>query len=75
MPIPTSTKGSPSTDHTQQQQQGTSAGSTAAAAAVSGAGIDTGAGTTREKTQAELDADRLYEEAMEDEYAKREGGA
>ena len=40
-----------------------------------GAGVDTGAGTTREKTEAELEADRLYEERMEEEYAKREGGA
>ncbi|KAK3381413.1 hypothetical protein B0H63DRAFT_475636 [Podospora didyma] len=40
-----------------------------------GAGVDTGAGTTRPKTEAELEADRLYEERMEDEYAKREGGA
>ncbi|KAI0022883.1 glycoside hydrolase superfamily [Xylariomycetidae sp. FL0641] len=40
-----------------------------------GAGVNTGAGTTREKTQAELEADRAYEEAMEEEYAKREGGA
>jgi hypothetical protein len=40
-----------------------------------GAGVNTGAGTTREKTEAEKKADRLYEEAMEDEYAKREGGA
>lgn len=40
-----------------------------------GAGANTGAGVTREKTAAELEADRLYEEAMEEEYAKREGGA
>ncbi len=40
-----------------------------------GAGVDTGAGSTREKTAEELEADRLYEEAMEEEYAKREGGA
>ncbi|TGJ86267.1 hypothetical protein E0Z10_g2495 [Xylaria hypoxylon] len=40
-----------------------------------GAGVNTGAGTTREKTDAEIEADRLYEEAMEEEYAKREGGA
>ncbi|KAI1159873.1 hypothetical protein F5B18DRAFT_655197 [Nemania serpens] len=39
-----------------------------------GAGVNTGAGTTREKTEAEIEADRLYEEAMEEEYAKREGG-
>jgi hypothetical protein len=37
--------------------------------------VNTGAGTTREKTAAEIEADRLYEEAMEEEYAKREGGA
>ncbi|KAK1967948.1 hypothetical protein LZ32DRAFT_604184 [Colletotrichum eremochloae] len=40
-----------------------------------GAGVDTGAGTTRSKTEAELEADRLYEEAMEEEYAKRDGGS
>lgn len=40
-----------------------------------GAGANTGAGIARPKTEAELEADRLYEEAMEDEYAKREGGA
>ncbi|KAK9773902.1 hypothetical protein SCAR479_09543 [Seiridium cardinale] len=40
-----------------------------------GAGVNTGAGTTREKTAAEKEADRQYEEAMEEEYAKREGGA
>lgn len=40
-----------------------------------GAGVNTGAGTTRPKTEAEKEADRQYEERMEDEYAKREGGA
>ncbi|RYP65576.1 hypothetical protein DL769_006279 [Monosporascus sp. CRB-8-3] len=40
-----------------------------------GAGVNVGAGITREKTEAELEADRLYEERMEEEYAKREGGA
>lgn len=40
-----------------------------------GAGVNTGAGTSREKTEAELEADRLYEERMQEEYAKREGGA
>ncbi len=40
-----------------------------------GAGADTGAGVTRPKTEAEIAADRRYEEAMEEEYAKREGGA
>lgn len=41
----------------------------------SGAGVNTGAGTTRPKTSEEMEADRLYEEAMEDEYAKRDGGS
>lgn len=40
-----------------------------------GAGADTGAGVTRPKTEEEKEADRLYEERMEEEYAKREGGA
>ena len=40
-----------------------------------GAGVNTGAGVTRPKTQEELEADGLYEERMEEEYAKREGGA
>ncbi|KAH7161532.1 hypothetical protein EDB81DRAFT_784973 [Dactylonectria macrodidyma] len=49
--------------------------STPAAAVATGAGANTGAGVTRPKTEAEKEADRLYEERMEDEYAKRDGGA
>ncbi|TRX95480.1 hypothetical protein FHL15_003438 [Xylaria flabelliformis] len=45
------------------------------ASSATGAGVNTGAGTSREKTEAEIEADRLYEEAIEEEYAKREGGA
>ncbi|KAF7860804.1 hypothetical protein EAF04_008322 [Stromatinia cepivora] len=30
---------------------------------------------TAQKTEAQLEADRLYEERIEEEYAKREGGA
>ncbi|KAI0602122.1 hypothetical protein F4775DRAFT_538442 [Biscogniauxia sp. FL1348] len=55
--------------------QGQSGGGSGEAARPTGAGVDTGAGTTREKTAAEIEADRLYEERMEEEYAKREGGA
>lgn len=40
-----------------------------------GAGVNTGAGTSRPQTAEEREADRLYEETMEEEYAKREGGA
>jgi hypothetical protein len=32
-------------------------------------------GGTKSKTDAEIAADKLYEERIEDEYAKREGGA
>jgi hypothetical protein len=36
-------------------------------------GTTNGSGKT--KTEAEIAADKLYEERIEDEYAKREGGA
>jgi hypothetical protein len=32
-------------------------------------------GSSKTKTEAEIAADKLYEELIEDEYAKREGGA
>lgn len=66
MPISTS-------DLTEQARGGASDPQPTSSA--TGAGVNTGAGTTREKTEAELEADRLYEERMEEEYAKREGGA
>ncbi|ODA75888.1 hypothetical protein RJ55_08529 [Drechmeria coniospora] len=40
-----------------------------------GAGVNTGAGTTRAKTAEEVEADRLYDERIEEEYAKRDGGS
>lgn len=40
-----------------------------------GAGVNTGAGSSRSKTAEEIEADKRYEEAMEEEYAKRDGGA
>ncbi|KAK7931431.1 hypothetical protein PG985_002143 [Apiospora marii] len=52
-----------------------SAGGQQETSKATGAGVNTGAGTTREKTEAELQADRDYEERMEEEYAKRDGGA
>lgn len=40
------------------------------------ANSNSGAGGTRQpKGEAELAAEKLYEERIEDEYAKREGGA
>ncbi|KAI1486817.1 glycoside hydrolase superfamily [Biscogniauxia mediterranea] len=62
----------PAAPDSQGQSSGSGSGE---AARPTGAGVDTGAGTTREKTAAEIEADRLYEERMEEEYAKREGGA
>lgn len=70
MPIPNFQPQHAETQPTDQQQQ-----QNPTETQPTGAGINTGAGTTREKTAEELEADRLYEEAMEDEYAKREGGA
>jgi hypothetical protein len=43
--------------------------------AATGAGANTGAGVSRPKTEAEQAADQQYEERIEEEYAKREGGA
>ena len=37
--------------------------------------IDSVTGAQKEKTEAQKEADRKYEERIEDEYAKREGGA
>jgi hypothetical protein len=69
---PDSTSGSePNSDSSISEQSHTGDSSSTA----TGAGVNTGAGTTREKTEAEIEADRMYEEAMEEEYAKREGGA
>ncbi|KAK2766474.1 hypothetical protein CKAH01_04757 [Colletotrichum kahawae] len=59
----------------QQSTQPAAARSQEASPAATGADANTGAGTTRPKTEAELEADRLYEEAMEEEYAKRDGGS
>lgn len=72
MPIPTSQPQPTELEDSAaaQQQQQSAPGSQA-----TGAGANTGAGTTRPKTAEELEADRLYEEAMEEEYAKRDGGA
>lgn len=70
MPIPTF-QPQPTEDSAAAQQQQPSPSVSQA----TGAGANTGAGTTRPKTAEELEADRLYEEAMEEEYAKREGGA
>lgn len=58
-----------------EHRNGASPSEDSATKKATGAGVNSGAGTTREKTEAEKEADRKYEEAMEEEYAKREGGA
>lgn len=70
MPIPTGS----STEARTSEQRTTEWANTNPTAS-NGAGADTGAGTSRQKTEAEREADWLYEERMEEEYAKREGGA
>ncbi|KAJ4420272.1 hypothetical protein N0V82_004483 [Gnomoniopsis sp. IMI 355080] len=64
---PKATDAVASSDAQQASQQPTEAQPT-------GAGVNTGAGITRSKSSEEIEADRLYEEAMEEEYAKRNGG-
>jgi hypothetical protein len=51
-----------------ESQQAVDTGSVGAAGASS-------AGRSSNSSEAQREADRLYEERMEDEYAKREGGA
>ena len=65
----------PTTSQTSKAQQEDSTPNPDDTSRPTGAGVNTGAGSTRDKTEAEREADRLYEERMEEEYAKREGGA
>ena len=66
MPIPVhTTTEKPSTSETSQDSQ--------PATTVSGQNSGTTQQTT--KSEAELAAEKLYEERIEEEYAKREGGA
>lgn len=65
----------PNVDPSISEQSQTGQTGDSSSSSATGAGVNTGAGTSREKTEAEIEADRLYEEAIEEEYAKREGGA
>ncbi|KUI59099.1 hypothetical protein VP1G_06362 [Cytospora mali] len=75
MPIPNFTPRSETDESQTQQPEQQQQLSEEDQGRPTGAGVNTGAGSTREKTAEELEADRLYEEAMEDEYAKRDGGS
>lgn len=70
MPVPV-----PST--TTQSQSATSSSATAQTAhhVENSSTQDVASAAHTQKTEAELEAERLYEERMEEEYAKREGGA
>lgn len=81
MPLPVhATTDKPSSSST--PETATSTGQTGVQGAIASATDATGAaaksGSTaaeHTKSEAEQAADKLYEERMEDEYAKREGGA
>ena len=59
-----------------ESSNNTSSAVSKAAASVTDAGASSGSSAAQHtKSEAEQAADKLYEERMEDEYAKREGGA
>jgi hypothetical protein len=62
VPLPNTTEKSTATAQTAHKVENQSTQSVASA-------------SHTEKTEAEKEAERRYEEAMEEEYAKREGGA
>ncbi|KAF2103299.1 hypothetical protein NA57DRAFT_72275 [Rhizodiscina lignyota] len=72
MPLPVFTAEKPSTSETSEPlaTQTSSAGQAAEKASTS-----TSSTMAQTKSEAELAAEKLYEERIEDEYAKREGGA
>jgi hypothetical protein len=63
MPLPVITTEKPSTSETREAPKDTQITS------------QTSTSAQGQKSEAELAAEKLYEERMEDEYAKREGGA
>jgi hypothetical protein len=68
MPIPIHSTEKPSTSETREAPKDSQP-----SAQVSNSQSDMA--QQRSKTEAELAADKLYEERIEEEYAKREGGA
>jgi len=70
MPVPM-----PSTSDKSQSQTSTSATAQTAHEVARPATQSVASAVHSRKTEAELEAERLYEERMEEEYAKREGGA
>jgi len=66
MPIPIHSTEKPSTSETKEDVKDTQLDTTTQ---------QSGSSQPTTKTEAELAAEKLYEERMEEEYAKREGGA
>jgi hypothetical protein len=73
MPIPTSLTGN--NNEKTANEANTGDDFTSQAQTQSQDTIKTTGQTQQGKSEAELEADRLYEERIEEEYAKREGGA
>ncbi|MCJ1338188.1 hypothetical protein MMC09_003473 [Bachmanniomyces sp. S44760] len=72
MPLPIPTTEKPKEDSTVDPQSAVGK----AAGSVTDAGASSGSSAAQQtKSEVEKAADKLYEERMEDEYAKREGGA
>merc|ERR1712225_92437 len=65
----------PSNSSTQPESTTSSSSSTTTTNAAASKGQQNGSNSEVRKTEAEEAADRLYEERIEEEYAKREGGA
>merc|ERR1711977_59908 len=65
----------PSNSSTQPESTTSSSSSSTTTNATASKGQQNGSNSEVRKTEAEEAADRLYEERIEEEYAKREGGA
>ena len=77
LPLPETNTEKPPTEASPELRSAVSVASSSAAA-VSGESAGASSGSSAaEKTRSEVEkaADKLYEERIEDEYAKREGGA
>ena len=76
MPLPTASSAPAAPDKGSSADNHSSTMATETADKLIEAGRSKGAGTVAtEPSGSQAEADRLYEEAIEEEYAKREGGA
>ena len=86
MPLPTpltshekpsnaSTLSAPVSETSPSANSAVSQATSSATSATNGAAANGSSAAQHTKSEAEMAADKLYEERMEEEYAKREGGA